>query len=330
MRIALLAPLEFPLREPYAGGLERHTVQLARGLAARGHEITLFARAGSDGLERVRFVPADSYHAVLRTVDRGAFDLLHNNCLNWLPTLLSWRYRIPTITTLHTPPYRKPGIGGLVARYLGRTRFIAISEVIARQWKPIVGQLPVIHNGIDPERFPFSSTGEAGTAVWVGRISPEKAPHHAIRSARMAGYRLTLIGPIYDEGYHRQHILPMLGNDVRYLGPLSRKEMLPHLSSAAVALFTSTWEEPFGLVLLEYLSCGTPVAAYASGAATEILTERVSALAATGDVRQLSACLAQASTCVRAHCRAHVEQHFPLSKMITAYEAHYRTFTASP
>ncbi len=330
MKIALLAPLEHPLAEPYAGGLERHTVQLARGLAGRGHRVTLFARPGSAEITGVRLVAGLSYLRVLRKVRAGSFDLIHNNSLSWVPTLSCVLLRVPLVTTLHTPPYRRLRPGAWMAEWTGRGKFIAISAVVARQWRPVVRKSVVVHNGIDPARFPFSATGRGKTAVWVGRISPEKGTHHAILAAGMAGFHLTIIGPIYDADYYSSKVAPLLGDKVVYRGALSRRELLPHISSASVALFTSLWEEPFGLVLLEYLSCGTPVAAYGSGAAREILNGRVSAMAPTGDVERLSHCITHAASCVRAHCREHVRVHFPLSRMVEAYEDCYRTFAGLP
>jgi glycosyltransferase involved in cell wall biosynthesis len=267
----------------------------------------------------------DTYPRILLHIRSGDFDIIHNNTVHYLPTLLSFLNRVPLVTTLHTPPYRGQLLGARVARLFARAHFIAISELIARQWKRTVPNSHLIYNGLDITKLPPPGPVTPRSAVWVGRISPEKGVTHAIRAARKAGYPLRLIGPVYNPAYYAQEVRPLLGEDAVYLGPLSHSDLLRQIASASVALFTSLWEEPFGLVLLEYLGCGTPVAAYTSGAAREILNEQVSALAPVGDIERLSRCITEASTCDRAHCRAYVSQRFPLDRMVEAYAAYYRT-----
>ena len=323
MRLALLAPLEYPLTEPYAGGLERHTVQLARGLAALGVAVTVFARRGSDPLPGVEVVTDfTDYRSLFRYLRTAPCELLHNNTINFLPTLLSFRLPFPVVTTLHTPPYRRLLPGAVASRLLGGSTFVAISAHLARRWEAYTGPLAVIHNGIEPGEWPIATTAPACTALWYGRIVPEKAPHLAVLAARRAGYTLKLAGPVVDYDYYNTQLHPLLGADAVYLGHLSQAELLPHMA-VAVGLFTSVWDEPFGLVIPELLACGTPVAGFASGAAPELVDDTVSTLVPVGDVLQLAASLPRVAALDRAACRTYAVQHFDVRKMTAAYHARY-------
>ncbi len=323
MRLALLAPLEYPLTEPYAGGLERHTVQLARGLAELGQTVTVFARRGSDPLPGVELITDfEDYRTLLRYLRTAPIDLLHNNTINFLPTLLSFRLPFPVVTTLHTPPYRRLLPGAVASRLLCGSTFVAISAHLAQRWVRYTGPVPVIHNGIDPGEWPFARVAPACTALWYGRITPEKAPHLAVLAARRAGYTLELAGPVVDKDYHATQLLPLLGEDAVYLGHLGGAELLPH-TAVAVGLFTSVWDEPFGLVIPELLACGTPVAGFASGAAPELLDDRVSTLVPVGDVLGLAAALPRAAALDRAVCRTYAVERFDVRKMTAAYHALY-------
>lgn len=326
MRLALLAPLEHPLVEPYAGGLEKHTVQLAAGLAAAGHAVTLFARAGSVAVPGVELrTDLKGYRAVMGYLRTASFDLLHNNSLSGWPTLMAFRLPYPTVTTLHTPPYRRLLPGVLAARLPGGSQLVSISASLQRQWNPWLGRSVVIHNGVEIERYSFSATAVPETAVWYGRFTPEKAPHLAIIAARGAGYRLDLAGPVDDRSYYAQVVAPLLGEDAVYRGHLSHRELLPLIQRAAVGLFTSVWEEPFGLVIPEMLACGTPVAGFASGAAPELVDDRVSRLVPTGEVRQLAEAIIRAAALDRSTCRTYALERFPLERMINAYAELYRS-----
>lgn len=327
MRIALLAPLEHPLREPYAGGLEKHTVQLARGLSQRGHHVTLFAHPDTALIEGVDLQRAErGYAAVLKQLrTAGSYDVFHNNSLDYRPTLFAHRLPYPTVTTLHVPPYRRLRPGALLSRLITKSTFISISDYLATQWYPYMGGCPVIHNGIDLSEWTFGSMPAPKTAIWYGRISPEKAPHLAIEAAQLAGYRVSLAGPISDREYFDRQLAPLFGDEVIYLGHLGQAELAPHLSRAAVGLFTSVWDEPFGLVIPELLASGTPVAGFRSGAAPDLVDERVAVLVPTGAAPALAAAIPRAAALSRQDCRTYAATNFPLSRMIEAYETHYRS-----
>jgi glycosyltransferase involved in cell wall biosynthesis len=348
MRICLIASSRFPIAEPFSGGLEAWTHAFAVELAARGHDLTLFAAPGSDPDLPLTVLPVQvfepsagaradvhappaawmtEHHAYLGLMlglargDAGSgagFDVVHNTSLHHLPVAMASSLSTPMVTTLHTPPV--PWLESAVALSGGAGTFVAVSEVTARAWAPVVPAV-VIRNGVDTGLFAAGRGG--GPAVWTGRMVPEKAPHHAIDAARLAGVELVLAGPVSDPDYVDAQVRPRLGPGVQYAGHLRRRELAELLGSASVALVTPEWDEPYGLVAAEAMSCGTPVAAYARGALTELVAPSVGELAVPGDVASLATALALAQTCDRDAVRAYALQHCSLERMVDDYERLY-------
>ena len=350
MKIAVIAHLKFPISQPYHGGLEMHTHILVEGLMAAGHDVTLFGRAESDERFTVVEPPLEavttglgvdlfddepgynhhfvnrfhSYMSIVQELQLGDFDIVHNNCLHFAPLAMAQTLSCPVVTVLHTPPFPSLLSGVLLAKsYLGN-HFVAVSESLARTWSPHAPHCEVIHNGLRKSSWNFSPYAAPKTAVWCGRICPEKGPEHAIEAARLAGYRLRMVGTVYDEEYFAREIEPRLGDDVVFLGQLGHEELSAEIGRASVGLFTSTWDEPFGLVLIEMLACGTPVAAFDSGAVREILTDDCGTVVPVGDWVALADRLDATATLSRAACRARAIQDFPVDNMIAAYERLYQ------
>ncbi len=335
MRIALIAHLAFPISEPFHGGMEAQTHLLARQLVQGGHQVTLFAAAGSDPAFRL-YSPqmpesldwlareAAAYAEFLEVIRRGGFDVVHNNSLHPLPLLDAHTLGCPVVTTFHSPPFPELLRGVMAARTQPAKLFVAVSQFLAGEWADHVPDCRVIHNSLAVDRWAASTTAAADRAMWIGRICPEKGTVPAIRSARMAGFTLDVAGPIYDSVYFTREVEPLLGGDVRYLGHLDHPEINARASRTAVGLFTSLWEEPFGLVLPEFLACGTPVAGFAGGAAGEILDNSCGVLVPKGDEAALAAAMRQAAILDRQACRRRAETHFSGERMAAEYVALYR------
>ncbi|MFK0247181.1 glycosyltransferase [Amycolatopsis azurea] len=345
LSIGLVASARYPIREPFAGGLEAHTWQLATGLRQRGHEVTVFGGAGSDPTLRVRempvlpslsvqarldvSMPADyfiaEHHAYLGLMlDAGTLgrcDVVHNNSLHYLPIAMASTLRAPMLTTLHTPP--TPWLESAVRlRSLRHTRFAAVSAHTARQWSPLVPAVTVVRNGVDLDRWTPGAGG--GTPVWFGRLVPEKGPELAIRAAIEAGTGLRLAGPRPDTAYFREQIEPLLGGGIEYVGHLAHHDLVHLVGSASVAVVSPRWEEPYGLVVAEALACGTPVAGFARGALPEILDDFSGTLAAPDDVHGLAAAIARASTLDRSAARLRAETACSVDRMVDEYVKLYR------
>ncbi|WP_244963158.1 glycosyltransferase [Nocardioides dongkuii] len=345
LRICLVASSRYPIREPFAGGLESLTHALATELGRRGHRVTLFAAPGSDPALDVEELPVPAFHpspAARRDVNAPSerwmaehhaylglmlglardgherYDVVHNNSLHHLPVAMAPALRAPILTTLHTPPV--PWLESAVLLSPGSSVFAAVSRSMSAAWDHAVPSTPVL-NGVDVARWRPGPGG--GPAVWSGRIVREKAPHEAIDAARLAGVPLVLAGPVADEAYFAAEIGPRLGPDVVHVGHLDHRALRRLLGRASVALVTPAWDEPYGLVAAEAMACGTPVAAYDRGALPEILGEGTGALAAAGDVPDLARAILEAQRCDRALVRRHAERHCSLSRMVDDYERLY-------
>jgi glycosyltransferase involved in cell wall biosynthesis len=344
LRICLIASSRFPVAEPFAGGLEAHTHALATELQRRGHSVTLFAAPGSDPRLSADALRVDAFEpSALARADVGApaigwmqehhaylalmlelcrtgadrFDVVHNNSLHHLPVAMSNALPLPLVTTLHTPPttWLESAI-----QLTPAARFVAVSRFTADQWRSST-QADVILNGVDTERW---SEGPGGSgAVWFGRLVPEKAPHLAIEAARRAGMAIDLAGPVFDRAYFAQQIEPQLDDRVRYLGHLGTAELAERVGRAAVTAVTPLWDEPYGLVAAESMSCGTPVAAFDRGALSEFVSAESGRLAAPDDTDALAHAMREAAHLPRSAVRRHALRHCSLRAMVDQYETLY-------
>lgn len=343
LRICLIASSRFPVREPFAGGLEAHTHALARLLVERGHRVSVFAAPGSDeglGVHPLEVEPFEvseqaradvaappemwmqehhAYLALMLSLVRAGpsrFDVIQNNSLHHLPVAMSAAVDVPMVTTLHTPP--TPWMESALKFAAPTSRFVAVSQNSARQWHSTV-PAQVIRNGVDTRRWPLGPGGER--AVWLGRIVPEKAPHLAIDAARLAGIAVDLAGPVFDRAYFAREIEPRLGSDARYVGHLDSARLTQLVGQAAVAIVTPAWEEPYGLVAAEAMACGTPVAAFARGGLREIVAADAGALCAPDDLAGLSQAIDRARRMPRDIVRARAVRDHSVERMVDGYEA---------
>jgi glycosyltransferase involved in cell wall biosynthesis len=350
MRIALLAHVRQPIAEPFMGGMESHSWHLADGLVRRGHDVVLFASGDSDPrfaidpvldqhYERtfpwaehkgsaplIAHVDA-GYAAACDRIAQGGFDVVHNNSLHRFPLEPARTAIVPTVTSLHVPPY--DALHWFVKASPAPThRLTVTSAEQMRAWFP--GGAPpearVLHNGIDPAAWPFHATGEG--AVWCGRVTPNKGTHLAAQAARAAGVPLTIYGMIEDPDYWEQAVVPHLDATVRYGGHLRGAELAAAIGRAAVFLFTPCWDEPFGLVAIEAMACGLPVAAIDRGAAREVIGE-AGCFAPPDDVPALVAAIRQAVAIPRRIPRERVERLFSRDRWLDRCEDLYAEVIAA-
>ncbi len=346
MRIAILAHVRQRIAQPFAGGMEAHCWQLAAGLQERGHEVVLFASGDSDPRFTIDPVLAEhyertfpwaehrgsppliahldaGYEAACDRIADGGFDVLHNNSLHRFPLAQRRTAAVPTVTSLHVPPY--DALHWFVAASpAARHRLTVTSQKQLRAWWPdgAPPEASVLHNGIDPRRWPFQPRGN-GEAVWCGRVTPNKGPHFAAQAAMIAGVPLTLFGAIEDPGYWQAEVEPLLGPTIRYGGHLPAEALAREIGRASVFLFTPCWDEPFGLVAAEAMSCGLPVAAFDMGAAREVIGE-AGVMAEPGDANGLGAAINQAMLIPRETARDRVLAHFTHDRWLDRCEALYR------
>lgn len=342
LRIAVLGHFRHPIAEPYQGGLEAHTAMLADELTRRGHRVTLLAKDGSVTAARLRpIVPEGFYYGPRpgETVDTSEMvadaalleaireveddvDVVLNNSLSTVPYLhLADR---PMLTVLHTPATLDRVVGVIAAtdwRPGHRHVWAGVSQTTSRDWARWLPDVRCIPNGIDLRRWapqpgvrPIS-----GHAVWSGRITPEKGLDLAIDAVRMAGWRLSISGPIADPVYFADQIAPRLDDRITYVGHLRHSELPAFLQSGQVFLFTPMWAEPFGLALVEALAGGTPAAVLPQGAVAEIVGTRGGVIADGCTPADLADALARAATLDR-RAVATTVAGFSTTSMVSAYE----------
>ena len=336
MRIAQVAPLALPVPPDGYGGTERVIYDLTEALVARGHDVTLFASGDSvtsarlaPGLPRALWkeaplqdplAPLFRMHAeVFRRA--GEFDLIHTHT-DWFALPFARQSPAPVVTTLHGR-LDLPQVPE-VLRSFPEVHFVSISRSQQSQ-VPDANWAATVHHGIALDDYPFDAAGGDGL-VFLGRLSPEKAPHAAIDIALEAGVPLTLAGRIPDEerDYFEREVRPRLDHRlVRFVdevGDAEKRELLRH---ARALLFPIDWPEPFGLVMVEAMACGTPVIARPHGAAPEVVENGVSGILADSDKALVDAVRAVRGI-DRAACRRYAEANFSIAAMTSRYEALYR------
>ena len=334
LRIALTADPELPVPPLLYGGIERIVDMLARGLEARGHEVTLFAHAESNTAGALVPWPGRSSRKLLDTtrnslalakgVVGGRFDMVHSfSRIAYLTPILP--LTIPKLMTYQRDiSTRTVFLGNLLS--FGALSFSAISHWMMRSVEHI-GRWRMIPNGVPLGTYPFRSrVADDAPLVFLGRIEAIKGPHLAIDIARRAGMTLVIAGNVPDEhrAWFQSNIEPHVdGRQVRYVGPVDDVQKGELLGRARALLMPILWEEPFGIVMAEAMACGTPVLGLDRGAVSEVVADGV-----TGFVRDDVDGLVQAASRIgeidRAACRDRVELHYSEQAVVEAYLSLYR------
>jgi glycosyltransferase involved in cell wall biosynthesis len=341
MKIGLIAPPWAAIPPVGYGGTEAVIDQLARGLQDLGCEVLLFTVA-----ESTCPVPMQSHLATAQGMRIGAcvpeldhvlaaydamadahVDVIHDHTMAG-PVLASIDgfTRAPVVTTNHGPFNQE--LNDLYRRISNRIGVISISH---DQASSAVGVeiASVIHHGVDPASFPFG-LGAGGYVLFLGRMTAEKGAHRAIRIARAAGMRLVIAAKMREESerrYFDAQIAPILGDDIDFVGEVQGEYKLDLLAGASALLNPIRWPEPFGMVMIEALACGTPVVTFREGAAPEIVTHGVNGY--LGDTEQeLAEWVTHIAEIDRSQCRATVDGWFNTRRMARAHvEVYSRVMT---
>ncbi|RZM22069.1 MAG: glycosyltransferase, partial [Pedobacter sp.] len=346
MKIGIIAHLKHPIIAPFKGGLEAFTYNIAERLVALGHEVLLFASSGScaklplvpilsdehydpnTGIRKKQHdLPSEyiaehhAYFELMTTIDSHNLDIIFNNSLHYIPITMANTVRTPMATVLHTPPFYELQLAIKKEQENPCVQYVTVSQQSAKNWSTLVKNCKVITNGIDITSWKFyPQSATERYAVWFGRIHPDKGLHFAIAAAKKAGIPLKIAGGIADQKYFAQQVAPLLDDSIELLGLCDHNQLNQIIGEAAVALVTPTWEEPFGLVLAEAMTCGTPIAGFQIGALTEVVTEGTGYLVATGDTDALASAVTKAEKLDRTYIRQYAEKHFEIDHMVEKYE----------
>lgn len=347
MKIGILAPIAWRTPPEHYGGWELVTSNLTEGLVRRGHEVTLFATANSQTdahLEAVCPLPLtsdpglnsrvyESLHTAhaFEYAKAAGFDLLHNHT-GCFPLAYSRLLPFPTVTTLHGSAAE---IGSRrIYQHYKEQPYVTISHS-ERGLAPELNYVATVYNGIAMEIFDFSPKAGSYLLV-VGRMSPDKGVHLAIRVAERFGMRLVLAGIVPPENqlYFEEKIKPFLKpGQVEFVGPINHATKKELYAGAYAFLHLITYREAFGLTMVEAMACGTPVVGVGLGSVPELVKPGISGvvIAPTPDEDQLilSAveALQQLTHLDRAKIREFVAASFNVEGMVEGYLKVYQKLT---
>jgi glycosyltransferase involved in cell wall biosynthesis len=331
VRVALFSPVWFPVPPGRYGGVEAVVHNLAEGLVDAGVDVTLFAsgdsRTRAELVAAFRSAPSERIghtfwelqHALsfLERVDD--FDLVHDHS-GLLGLTLFGLTRCPLVHTVHGPLTGEAGVVYQRACAVAHDVGLVSLTMRQRRWLPNLPWIANVGNAIDVTRYPFEPH-PGDSLLFLGRMSTEKGAHRAIRVARKAGRPLVIAAKCREPAeiaYFEQFVEPHLGPEVQYVGEVGHEEKCRLLSRAHALLVPIEWEEPFGLVMIEALACGTPVVALRRGSVPEVLRHGETAYVAD-DLGGMVAGVELVSHVDPAVLRADVEQRFSVERMVEGY-----------
>ncbi|MBW3536543.1 MAG: glycosyltransferase family 4 protein [Actinobacteria bacterium] len=338
MRIALIAPPWTPVPPELYGGIELVIDRLARGFDRLGHEVLLFTTgestcpvpkasvlAHAEG-QRIGAAVPELRHALAAYEAVQDYDIVHDHTI--VGPFLAERFPdLPVVTTIHGD------LEGELAHLYGpiadRVPLIAISK---SQCVP-VPDLPVarvIHHGLDAVDFPFGAL-DGGYCLFLGRMSPDKGAHRAIAAARKAGVGLKMAAKMREPAemeYFENEVEPLLGEGIEYLGEVPHHQKLELLAGARALLFPIRWREPFGMVMIEAMACGTPVIAFPEGAVPEVVEDGKTGFL-VDDEAEMADAINRVNELERSDCRAAVEGYFSTDRMVAEHIELFETILDS-
>jgi glycosyltransferase involved in cell wall biosynthesis len=335
MRIAQVAPLAESVPPKLYGGTERVVAWLIEELVELGHDVTLFA--SGDSITRAKLVsvwprslrlgrprsdPMAAQASLLEAVAEhaGKFDVIHAH-IDWLHLPLLSRLGVPFVTTPHGR-LDLPGFPDLV-RTFSAAPFVSISD---NQRLPLAGAnwLGTVYHGL-PAGSLRPSFEPGGYLAFLGRLAPAKGPDVAIRIARAAGMPLRIAAkiPRAEGRYFKETLEPQIdGDQIQITGEVNDETKEKFLAGATALLFPIDWPEPFGLVMIEAMACGTPVIAFRSGSVPEVVDDGVTGFVVEGEPQAAEA-IGRLGELDRRRVRARFEERFTARRMAEEYLQHY-------
>jgi glycosyltransferase involved in cell wall biosynthesis len=314
---------------------------LTEALVRRGHAVTLFCAPGSvssasvvtlldeshpDEIERSLYEVdhvGRAFDEIDGTSGRDGFDVLHDHC-GFTGLAMANRIDTPLVHTLHGP--FTPETAAFYARHGHKATLVGISRAQLISAPPGLAPIGSIPNPIDLRAWPLQER-KGDYLLWVGRMTPEKGPHRAIAAARAADVPLVLAGVIQpgQQAFFDREVAPHIDGDrVRFVGEVGGSAKRSLFARARGLLMPIRWNEPFGMVMVEALACGTPVIAFPEGAANELVVDGKTGFLVE-DERAMAVAVGQLSRIGARDCRAWVSQHCDVDVVAAAYERTYRS-----
>lgn len=331
MRIAMLAPVAWRTPPYHYGPWELITSLLTEELVKQGMDVTLFATAdsktsaklesvipcGYEGNPMVDAKVAECLHISNCFENASGFDLIHNN-FDFLPLTYSSFVNVPVLTTIHG--FSSPLIIPVFEKYNNSAYYVSISNADRASSLKYV---KTIYHGIDIKQFTFRSDGQ-GYLVYLGRMHPDKGAVEAIKIARLCGKELYMAGIVQDNNYYTNQVAPLIDNKTIHflgsIGPTQRNELL---GGASALLHPISFNEPFGLTIIEAMACGTPSVAFNRGSMPELIINGVNGFI-VNNIEDAVEAVGQIGSINRAECRKTVEEKFTVERMTREYIEVYK------
>ncbi len=341
LRVAMLAPPWISVPPPGYGGVESVVSALTVARVRQGHDVTLFCAPGSvsgaevvtlldeahpDEIERSLYEidhVVRAFDQIERAAHRGAFDVVHDHC-GFTALALADRIAVPFVHTLHGPFTRSTA--AFYAHHGHKAALVGISAAQLASAPPGLEPLCSIPNPIDLREWELRERKQ-DYLLWVGRMTPEKGPDRAILAARAAGVPLVLAGVIQpgQQDFFDREVAPHVDGDrVRFVGEVGGTVKRSLFADARGLLMPIRWEEPFGMVMIEALACGTPVIAFPEGATRELVVHGQTGFLADSEQAMADAVSRLPAIAPRA-CRAWVAENCDVEVVASAYTDAYRT-----
>ena len=333
LAIAVAMPPWFDVPPEAYGGIESLVADLIDELIDHGHQVVMLG-AGTNRTraefrrtykeapsERIGQALPEIVHAAWsnRHLDELDVDVIHDH--SFAGPLAARGRKVPTVVTAHGPCTGE--IGSYYHAIAPDVRLVAISDA-QRRLAPDLPWAGMVHNAVKATDFAFREDKE-DHVLFIGRMNPEKGAHLAIKAAREAGRRILLAGKLsepHEHDYFDAEVKPLLGDDAEFVGEADTSAKQELYGAAHCLVFPICWEEPFGLVMIEAMACGTPVVALGRGSVPEVVLDGT-----TGYVRDdpadLPAAINQAGAIDPAACRRRVEETFDVAVMTAGYERIY-------
>lgn len=332
LKIGLLAPPWAATPPSGYGGTESVVCQLAQGLTAAGHEVVLYATGDSTARvpivytmatadwDRVGRGEVELPHVMGGYEALAGCDVIHDHTLLGPAWALASGYD-RVVTTCHGP--FRGELRAIYGRYGKRLPVVAISHDQASH-APEIAVDRVIHHGLDPDEYTVGGGGDY--LLFLGRMAPDKGVREAVLTARAAGEPLVIAAKTREpaeRAYFAEEVLPLLTGDVHITGEVAGEAKLALLGAAKALLNPIQWAEPFGLVMIEAMACGTPVIACPNGAAPEIVDSGSTGFLCA-DSAELVTAIQHVDELSRDACRAAAVQRFSTTRMVTDHLALYQ------